>query len=283
VAKLPLNLSKVVDAWKEVSASTSLSASLVLAGDPRLVGIAQQQFSSGGTLPATWVRPVAALSEYASVPGELLVVFVPAEGEAEVVAALAKSKPKGGALVAVDEGPAATGRTSRPSLRCTRLSFADTPAGWQRVFGVCAEVAGDHVVAIGRRYPAVRVAAAQRVMSRTAVQNGLVGLAFFIPGADMPVMTLNQLKMVLSIASLYGEEIGKDRAVELAGVLGLGFGFRTLGRYLARNAPGIGWAVKAGMGYVATLAMGRGAVRYYEKGAPASTSRVMALAGSLRR
>jgi hypothetical protein len=36
-------------------------------------------------------------------------------------------------------------------------------------------------------------------------------------------------------------------------------------------------------GYTATLAIGLGAVQYFEKGAPASTSRVVALAGSLKR
>ncbi|MBN1319355.1 MAG: DUF697 domain-containing protein [Thermoleophilia bacterium] len=283
MAKLPFNLSKAVNTWKEVSANTSLSANVVLAGDQRLVALAQQRFSSGGTLPATWVRPVAELTEVASVPGELLVVFVTPEGEAEALAALAGAAPKGGAVVAVDEGNAATGKAGRTGLRSSRLSFADTPAGWDRLFGVCAEVAGDHVAALGRRYPAIREAAARRVMVRTAGQNGLVGLAFFVPGADMPAMTLNQAKMVLSIAGIYGEEINQERVVELVSVVGLGFALRGVARYLVRKMPGIGWVVKGVAGYAATLAMGKATVFYFERGAPASTGRVVALAGSLRR
>lgn len=283
MAKLPFNLSKAVNAWKEVSANTSLSVSVVLAGDERLVGLAQQRLSSGGTLPATWVRPVAELAELSSSPGELLVVFTSPGAEEEALTALAQSAPKGGAVVAVDEGSTATGKATRSSLRCSRLSFADTPAGWDRLFAVCAETAGDHVAALGRRYPVVRTAAAQRVIVRTAGQNGLIGLAFFVPGTDMPVMTLNQVKMVLSIASMYGEEIGKERAIELAGIVGLGFGLRGLARYFVRKMPGIGWVTRGVTGYAATLAIGKGAVRYFEKGAPASTSRVVALAGSLRR
>lgn len=283
MARLPFGLSKAMDAWKDVSANTGLSADLVLAGDPHLVGIAQEHFSEGGTLPATWVRPADALAEYSSVPGELLVVFTTPDAEAQVLEALATSTPKGGAVVAVDEGDAANGRTSRPSLRCTRLSFRDSPAGWRWLFGVCAEVAGDHVVALGRRYPVIREAAARRVTSRSALQNGFVGLAFFVPGADMPAMTLNQAKMTLSIASIYGHEIGKERVVELVTVLGLAFGLRALSRYLVRETPGIGWVIKGAMGYAATLALGMGAIRYFKEGAPASTSKVVALAGSLRR
>ncbi len=283
MARMPLNLSRALDTWKEVSANTGLSANLVLAGEPHLVSLAQQQFSSGSTVPATWVRPVAELDQLAAVPGELLVVFVSTEKEAEALAALRRPAAKGGAVLAVDEGSAATGRTTRPYSGLIRLSFADAPAGWRRVFGACAEVAGDHVVALGRRYPAIRQAAARRVIYRTAGQNGLIGLVFFLPGTDMAAMSLNQVKMVLSIASIYEEDINQERAVELAGIVGMGFGFRALARSLVRKLPGISWVIKAVTGYSATVAVGLGAVQYFEKGAPAATSRVVALAGSLKR
>ena len=283
MAKMPLNVSKLREAWKEVSATAGQSAGVVLAGDPRLVGLAQEQLASGGTLPATWVRPLADLTGLASVPGELFILLVPAEREAEALSAVGDPAPGGGAIIAVDEGSSATGKATRPCRRCTRLSFSDTPAGWRRLFEACADVAGDHVVALGRRHPALRDAAANRVIGRTSAQNALVGLAFFIPGSDMPVMTLNQVKMVLSIANLYGLQIDRERAVEVAGIVGVGFGFRALARYLLRSIPGIGPVIKAAAGYTATMAMGHAAVRYFEQGAPASTSQVVALAGALRR
>ena len=283
MAKLPSYVSKAAEAWKEVSGSTAQSAGVVLAGDDRLVALAQQRFSSGGTLPASWVRPLAELSQFSSVPGEVLVVLVSPDQESETLAALGQSLPKGRAVVAVDEGSEATMRTTYPGRRVIRLSFCDTDRGWSRLLGVCAEAAGDHVAALGRRYPAMRSAAADRVVSRTAGQNALVGLAFFVPGADMPAMTLNQAKMVLSIAGIYGMEIDRERAIEVAGILGMGLGLRALARYLLRSVPGIGLIVKAGTGYAATVAIGKAAIRYFEKGAPASTSRVVGLVDSLRR
>ena len=283
MARMPFNISKLAGAWKEVSAGASQPASIVLAGDARLVGLAQERLASGGTMPATWVRPVADLSGLASVPGELLVLLVTPSAEAEVLAALGDPAPRGGAIIAVDEGAAASGDTSRPCRRCTRLSFSDTPGGWKRLFEVTAEAAGEHVVALGRRYPVLRQAAAERVVGRTSAQNALVGVAFFMPGSDMPVMTLNQVKMALSVANLYGLGIDRERAVEVAGILGLGFGLRALARYLQRALPGIGLVVKAAVGYLGTMALGRLAIRYFERGAPASTSRVVALAGKLRR
>jgi len=282
VAKLPLNLSKAIEAWKEVSTRTEQTAGILLAGESRLVELAQHHFSVGGTVPATWVGPLAELPGFLSGPGEVLVVLVPAAAEAEALDAIERSAPKGGAVIAVEEGAQATGRVTHPGLGLARVSFSDSAAGWRQVFACCATEAGHQSVALARRYPALRMAAAQKVINRTAGQNALIGLAFFVPGADMPAMTLNQIKMVLSVAGIHGERIDLDRAVELAAIVGMGFGFRSVSRRLARRMPAVGWVLKPLTGYGATMAMGLGAVRYFEKGAPASTSRLVALAGSLK-
>ena len=55
------------------------------------------------------------------------------------------------------------------------------------------------------------------------MQNAGVGLVVFIPGADLPIMTLNQAKMLLQIAAAYGEPMGKERVKELAAVVGGAF------------------------------------------------------------
>ena len=46
----------------------------------------------------------------------------------------------------------------------------------------------------------------------------------------MPVLTLNQVRLVLGIARAYDQEIDRARAGELLGVVGAGFGFRTVAR-----------------------------------------------------
>jgi len=282
VAKLPLNLSKAIEAWKEASARADQSASILLAGDEGLVRLAQERFSAGGTVPATWVGPLRELSEVSSVPGEVLVVLVRQDQEAEVLDSLTHTRRRGGAVVAVAEGPETAGRVVFPGKGLARVSFADSGAGWARICDACIEVAADRVIALGRRYPSLRAAATRRVINRTAGQNALVGLVFFIPGADMPVMTLNQMKMVLDIASIYGERVDVDRAVELAGIVGLGFGFRAAARRMMQWIPGIGLVIKPVMAYTATLGVGRCAVQYFEKGAPVSTGQVVALARSFK-
>jgi uncharacterized protein (DUF697 family) len=283
VAKLPVNLSKAMNAWKEVTSNADQSVSIVLAGDPHLVGIAQEKFSVGGTVPATWVGALSELSGLSGASGEILLVLVDAEREAEVLAALEQAAPKGGAVVAVQGGSGAGGRFGHPWKNCIRVAFSDDASCWRQVYAACAQLAGDRVVGLGRRYPVLRSAAAQRIIYRSAGQNALIGLVFILPGADMPAMTLNQLKMVLYLAGMYGDEIGVDRAIEIAGIIAIGFGFRGLARKIASLIPGFGWLYKGIVGYTATIAVGMAAMKYFELGAPASTSKAIALASSLRR
>lgn len=123
----------------------------------------------------------------------------------------------------------------------------------------------DYLVPLGRAYPAFRRAVCEEVIRKNSRQNAVIG-ALPIPGADMPVMTANQGRMVLNIAAIYGEELSLERARELLGVLAAGFGFRALGRQAAKLVPFGGWAVAAVIGYSGTLAMGRATMLYFERG-----------------
>lgn len=103
-------------------------------------------------------------------------------------------------------------------------------------------------------------------VNATAVQNAGIGVVVFLPGADMPVMTANQMKMVLQIAAAYGQEMTIERAKELIAVLGGAFAARSIARSAAGVVPGLGWAVKGAIGYTTTIAMGRTAIEYFEHG-----------------
>lgn len=124
----------------------------------------------------------------------------------------------------------------------------------------------DYLVAIARAYPALRRAACDEMIRNNARENAFIG-ALPIPGADMPVMTANQGRMVLSIAAAYGEDLTLERARELLGVLAAGLGLRALTRQVIKLIPFGGWAASAAMGYAGTVALGRATVLYFERGA----------------
>jgi uncharacterized protein (DUF697 family) len=109
----------------------------------------------------------------------------------------------------------------------------------------------------------LRVAVCETLVSRFSRRNGLIGAAVFVPGVDMPVLTLNELRLVLRIAAAHGEEISNERLPELLAVVGGGLALRALARQVVDLVPGVGWAVKGAIAYAGTRALGEAAVRHF--------------------
>lgn len=144
--------------------------------------------------------------------------------------------------------------------------------------------AADHrAVALAAHLPAVRRAYCDHVILANAKQNGIIGVVVILPGADMPAMTANQIRMVLQIAAAYGEEIGSDRALEILSVVGGAFAFRALARQALVFVPGFGWVLKGAIGFSATLALGRAAIAYFEAGAPLQVSHMKRIEHQVER
>ena len=120
--------------------------------------------------------------------------------------------------------------------------------------------------------PVLRAAVCDELIASFSKRNALISAAIFVPGVDMPVLTLNQIRLVLRIALAHGEEIDNKRAVELAGVVGVGFGLRAVARELLDLVPVAGWAVKGAIAYSGTKAIGEAAVRYFAARPPANAS-----------
>jgi len=143
--------------------------------------------------------------------------------------------------------------------------------------------AGDSAAALAVRLPAVRRAYCDHVVLTNASQNAVIGAVVIIPGADMPAMTANQIRMVLKIAAAYGEDVGLDRALEILSVVGTAFIFRTVARQALDFVPGFGWALKGAVGFTATVALGEATIAYFEAGAPLQLSHIQRIEQQLER
>jgi uncharacterized protein (DUF697 family) len=123
---------------------------------------------------------------------------------------------------------------------------------------------GEAGTALAARLPVLRDAVVDELIRSAAKRNALLAAAIFIPGVDMPVLTINQIRLVLRIAVAYGQTVDASRALELLGVIGAGFGFRAVAREALGVVPVLGWGVKAGIAYIGTKAIGEAARRYFE-------------------
>ena len=119
---------------------------------------------------------------------------------------------------------------------------------------------GEHAAPLAARVPLLREAVSDQLVASFARKNGIVAAAVWIPGADLPVLALNEFRLVLRLAEAHGAagEVG-DRLPELAATLCAGFGLRALARELLDLIPGAGWAVKGAIAYGGTRALGEAA------------------------
>ena len=115
---------------------------------------------------------------------------------------------------------------------------------------------GEAGTGLAARVPVLREPLCQELIESFSRKNGILAVAIFVPGADFPVLTLNQIRLVLRIGAAHGVEIDQQRLPEVLATIGAGFGFRTVARQLLAAIPVAGWAVKGGIAYGGTRALG---------------------------
>lgn len=122
-------------------------------------------------------------------------------------------------------------------------------------------------VALARSLGFVRKPYVRNAIQVTSWENAAISAVFFLPGSDMPLLTINQVKLVLQIASAYDVALDLKRIREIVPVLLGAIGLRGAARKLVSFAPVLGWAIRGGVGYLGTLAIGTAAYAYFEAGA----------------
>lgn len=124
---------------------------------------------------------------------------------------------------------------------------------------------GEDGAPLAGRVPVLRRAVADALVRSFARKNGVVGAAVFVPGADMPILALNEVRLVLRLHQAYGMDVDpRERLPELAATMGASFGLRAVARELLDLVPFAGWALKGAVAYAGTRALGEAAVRRLE-------------------
>ena len=124
---------------------------------------------------------------------------------------------------------------------------------------------GDAAVPLAARLPVLREPVCDAIVARFAKRNAMIAAAVFIPGVDLPILTLNELRLVTEDRARPRRGARRQpRPPSCAASVGAGFGFRAIARELLDAIPVAGWAVKAGVAYGGTRAIGEAAVRYFD-------------------
>ncbi len=173
-------------------------------------------------------------------------------------------------VVAVAAGALAEG-VSIPFVLATDVVRVEAGEGFPvgEITRVIAARLGEDGAPLAARLPVLRRPVCEQLVARFARKNGIFAAAVFVPGADLPVLALNQVRMLLRIEQAYGLEVDpRERAPELLATVGAGLGLRTVARRLLEVVPVAGWAVKGAVAYAGTRALGEAAIRRLEVRAP---------------
>lgn len=265
--KLPLNPTAVLGVVKELRVTDADLRPLLVGGAPERAKEIHDALEKGAEPGA--IRILAAPTAYDFEGANVLVYAVDGTvpGEEDEKAFQLASR-KGVEIVCVVFGASAEDPPTIPYVLDSDVIPVPpgAPLPLESIAERAADRAGDSSHHLAARVPVLREAVVQEIIKRFALQNGVLGVAIFIPGADFPVLTLNQIRMVLRIASAHGERLDRERAFEVLSVIAAGLGFRTVARQLVGLVPGLGWAVKGGVAYAATLALGEAADAYFAAG-----------------
>ncbi len=256
-AKLPLAPFAVVKLVRELRSSTTNRRPLVLGGARSLVDALRRELVRDGD--ATAVREAA----LGAIDGAAALVYVLAgEPTEDDERALRAADLAGVPLLVV--GPEPT--TPIPYALATDVLPLRPGEGFplEELGRRLAAKDENAAVALAARLPALRRGVVEALIARVARQNAAIAAAVFIPGVDFPVLTLNQLRLVLRIAAAYGEEIDAERLPEILGVVGSALGFRAFARQVVGVIPIAGWAVQGAVAYAGTRTLGEAAIRYFE-------------------
>jgi uncharacterized protein (DUF697 family) len=123
---------------------------------------------------------------------------------------------------------------------------------------------------------ATRSEDAQQVIKVHRILAGLAG-AIPIPIVGEVMVLTAQMRMVSEIGKTFGRDLDKASIKALLATVGLGTGARMAVTSLAKFVPGFGSLVGAAGGFIATHAMGKVAVKYFEAGGTLTNDAIKSL------
>lgn len=260
---------------KETRSDAEQTLNIEVVGDPANIRGLQVFLGSGAD---TLFRPEAESARSPAQPADLIVAVVSGNtpiGD-EAGAAILAGLRNGIEVIALLDDSGLNPADRRTKLVEAELALGLSPgcikffspgmraADKNALLETIIDAVGEKSLALAARAPVFRPAVARAIVNEVAGENAIIAVAAWIPAADMPVLTANQIRMVLKIGAAFGASVSLKRAKELLVVVGSGFVFRAVARQAVGFVPIAGWAVKGAVAYTGTRALGNLAIKYFD-------------------
>jgi len=260
--KPPVPLGVLRGVLKDVQASGRVEKPLVVGGARELAAVLRKELGRDGARGAVGAGD--------DVEGAAVLVYVlghePGEDDER---ALRRARRARVPIVAVAAGPVPD--VAIPFVLAADVVRVKAGEGFpiEAIARTIAARLGEDAAPLAARLPVLRGAICGWIVASCARKNAIVAVAVFFPGADLPILARNQVRMLLRLDQAYGLKLDpRERAPELLAVVGAGLGLRAAARELLDLVPVAGWVVKGVVAYAGTRALGEAALRRLEAGVP---------------
>jgi uncharacterized protein (DUF697 family) len=258
---LPVRLGVLRGLVREISVSAESAKPIVVGGARELAAVLRRELGRDA-------KPGAVRADAEPKGGAVYVHILGGEPTKDDEAALKRARRARVPIVAIATGPL-PGDASLPYVLATDVIRLESGQGFplEAIAAVIAARLGEEGAPLAARVPLLRRAVCERLVASFANRNGIIAAAVFLPGVDLPLLAVNELRLVLRLEQAYGLAVDpRERLPEIAATLGAGFGLRAIARELLDLVPVAGWAVKGAVAYAGTRAIGEATLRRLEAG-----------------
>lgn len=251
-------MERIEQVWVRVLVDPQAERSLVLAVKDALLPV-----QSGASLSIDLLREGAVPTPE---PMWDLAVIVAGGSDALVRAAAESLALRGVPVVVLAESvlDAPEPRLQGHAAQLVSVVASSSTKTLTRDFAKWVVSASEKGTAVAANFPFCRKARVDALVRTYAAKNAAASAMSSSSDGDSATMTSNQAKLFMDVAATYGRAPTLGRAAQLAGVMWINYGSRSLTQAALGVVPGSGWAVKAGMGYLGTVAMARGVAAFFE-------------------
>jgi uncharacterized protein (DUF697 family) len=262
---LPVSFAALRALLKELQVSSHERKPLVVGGAQELARVLARELARGGDPSAVRVGDPAGAAVYVH-------LCATRRGSTNEVA-LKRARRARVPIVAIQTLAPSAGDGDVPYVLATDIVSVGAGEGLpvEDIARTIAARLGEEAAPLAARLPVLRRAVCERLVESFARKNGIVaGLRLTVTArADLPVLALNQVRMVLRLEQAYGLEVDlRERLPEIVAVVGAGLGLRAVARELLDLIPVAGWAVKGAVAYAGTRTLGEAAIRRLEAAGP---------------
>lgn len=260
---LPVSLGAVRALVKEIQVSAQDGKPLVVGGARELAAVLRRELAKGAA--------PGGIRDGDDPSGAAVLVYVLAgEPTGDDEQALKRARRARVPIVAVETG-GVSHDASIPFVLATDVVRVGPGEGFpvEAIARVVAGRLGETAAPLAARVPVLRRAVCDVLVASASRRCGVLGAAVFVPGADLPVLALQQIRLVLRLEQAHGlDPDPRERAPELLAAVAAGLGLRAVARQLLAIVPVAGWAVQGAVAYAGTRALGEATLERLKIGMP---------------